>query len=149
MSQYYLKAVKRLKDIPKKMKADDGIEHSLIEPIHIYLRSLNDDTGDALHSFSIVSSPFNQRIESYCSKFVSDRPGWWKSFFYWKLNWSPHLLSPKRNNTPSSRPDVMYFLPHLYGITDHMISIKSEDTGKLLILPALYPLTSLMSLVSL
>ena len=86
MSQYCLKTVKRLKDIPKKMKADDGTEHSLIEPIHIYLRNLNDATGDALHSFSIVSSPVNQRTESYCSKFVSDRPGWWKSFFHWKLN---------------------------------------------------------------
>ena len=42
---------------------------------------LNDDTGDALNSFSIVSSPVNQRIESYWSKFVVDRPGWWKSFF--------------------------------------------------------------------
>ena len=37
----------------KKMKADDGIEYSLIETTHIYLRSINDDTGDALQYFSI------------------------------------------------------------------------------------------------
>ena len=37
----------------KKMKADDGIEYSLIEPTHIYLHSINDDTGDALQYFSI------------------------------------------------------------------------------------------------
>ena len=81
ISQYYLKAVKRLKGVPKKNKADDGTEHSLTEPVHIYLRSLNDDTGHALNSFSLVSSPVNQRIESYWSKFLVDRPGWWKSFF--------------------------------------------------------------------
>ena len=33
------------------METGDGIEHSLIEPIHVYLRSFNDDTGDALYSF--------------------------------------------------------------------------------------------------
>ena len=65
ISQYYLKAVKRLKSVPKKIKAHDGTEHSLIEPIHIYLRSLNNYTGDALNSFSIVSTPVNQHIESY------------------------------------------------------------------------------------
>ena len=46
------------------MKGDDGTEHSLIESIHIYLRSLNNDTGYALNSFSIVSFPVNQRIDS-------------------------------------------------------------------------------------
>ena len=60
------------------MKADDGTMHSLTEPIHIYLSSLNDDTGNALHSLSIVFSPVNRRIECYWSKFVVDRPGWWK-----------------------------------------------------------------------
>ena len=42
----------------KKMKADDSIEYSLIEPTQIYLRSINDDTGDALQYFSIQSCPF-------------------------------------------------------------------------------------------
>ena len=59
----------------KKVETDDGTEHSLIEPIHAYLHSFNDDTGDALHSFSIVSSPVNQLIESHWSKFVVDKPG--------------------------------------------------------------------------
>ena len=59
ISQYYLKAVKRFKSVPKKIKAHDGTEHSLIEPIHIYLRSLNDDKDGTINSFSIVSSPVN------------------------------------------------------------------------------------------
>ena len=41
--------------------------------------------------------------------------------------WNRHLLSPNRNNTQSGRPDVMYFLPHLYGTTDHMISIDTAE----------------------
>ena len=57
------------------MEKDDGTENSLIGPTHVYLRSFNDDTGDALHSFSIVSSPVNQLIESHWSKFVVDKPG--------------------------------------------------------------------------
>ena len=81
MSQYYLEAVKRLKGVPKKMRADHGTEHSFIESIKIYLRSFNDDTGNTLHSFSIVSSPVNQHSDSYWSKFFVCRPDWWKSFF--------------------------------------------------------------------
>ena len=42
--------------------------------------------------------------------------------------WNRHLLSPNKNNTPSGRPDVMYFLPHLYGTTGHMISIDAAET---------------------
>ena len=79
--KYYLKTEKRLKVVPKRMKLDNGTGHSLIEPMHIYLPSLNDNTGDALHSSSIMSSSVNQRINSHCSKFVVGRPGWWKSFF--------------------------------------------------------------------
>ena len=139
-------------------------EHSLTELIHTYLCSLNDDTGDALNSFSILSSPVNQCVESYWSKFVVDRPGRGKSFFQDMVDlkifdtsepdlldcirfcfmsilqkeladianqWNYHLLSPNRNNTPSGRPDVMYFLPHLYDpYTDHIISIDTAETDK-------------------
>ena len=44
--------------------------------------------------------------------------------------WIRHLLSPNRNNTQSGRPDIMYFLPHLYGTTDHMISINTAKNDK-------------------
>ena len=44
--------------------------------------------------------------------------------------WNRHLLSSNRNNTPSGMPDVMYFLPHLYGTTDHMISINTVETDE-------------------
>ena len=57
------------------MKSGDGTEHSLIEPVHIYMCSLSDDTSDSLHSFSIVSSSGNQGVESYWSELVVDRPG--------------------------------------------------------------------------
>ena len=44
--------------------------------------------------------------------------------------WNRHLLSPNKNNTPSGRPAVMYFLPHLYGTTGHMISIDAAETDE-------------------
>ena len=39
MSQYYVKAVKSLKGVPKKMKVDDGTEHWLIKPMPISTQS--------------------------------------------------------------------------------------------------------------
>ena len=42
--------------------------------------------------------------------------------------WNHHLLLPNRNNTPSGRSEVMYFLPHLYGTADHMISFDTAET---------------------
>ena len=97
MPKKYLKAVRP----SKKMKSGDDTEHLLIEPGHIYLHSLN-DTGDVLHYFSMVSSPVNQRIESYWSKFIADRPGWWKSFFQDMVDLKifdpsePSLLTPQK-----------------------------------------------------
>ena len=48
--------------------------------------------------------------------------------------WNPHLLSPDINNTPSGRPDSMYFLLHLHRTTDHMISINTSKTDKFIII---------------
>ena len=31
---------------------------------------------------------------------------------------------------PSGRPDIKYFLPNLYGTTDHMISIETAETDE-------------------
>ena len=47
--------------------------------MHIYLRDLSGE--DTVNSFSIVSSPRNQRIEAYWSKLRNDRIGWWRIFF--------------------------------------------------------------------
>ena len=44
--------------------------------------------------------------------------------------WNRHLLSPNRNNTPSERTGVMYFLSHLSGTTDHMVSIDTAVTDE-------------------
>ena len=80
IAKFYLDSVKKLEGVPQQLKADDGTEHSLIEPIHVYLRSLG-NIDDGLQSFSIISSPENQRIESYWSTLQRDRIGWWKRFF--------------------------------------------------------------------
>ena len=50
---YYLKAAKNLNGIPKIIKVDNGTE----------LRDLSNESN-VLNSFSVVSSPMNQRIEA-------------------------------------------------------------------------------------
>ena len=78
VAKYYLDAIMFHGGVPLQVKADDGTEHALIEPIHIYLSSLNDD--QEYNPFSIITSPQNQRIESYWSILQRDRIGWWRRF---------------------------------------------------------------------
>ena len=73
VAKYYLDTVKDSGGVPVKVKADDGTEHALIEPIHIFLRSLNADDEESMESFRIISSPQNQRIEAYWSILQRDR----------------------------------------------------------------------------
>lgn len=80
IAQYYLNAVSKY-GCPRNVKADDGTEHALIEPIHVALRMIDSDENTALNSFSITTSPQNQRIEAYWSILQRDRIGWWKNFF--------------------------------------------------------------------
>ena len=72
IANYYLNAIESI-GLPKKVTADDGTEHSLIEPIHITLRSLGGE--DAFDSFNITTSPKNQRIEAYWSLLQRDKIG--------------------------------------------------------------------------
>lgn len=77
IAKYYTIEIKKF-GLPKCLKADDGTEHAIIEPMHITLRSL--DGPDALDSFSIITSPQNQRIESYWSILQRDGIVWWRTF---------------------------------------------------------------------
>ena len=80
IGKFYLDAVSQLESISKKLKADDGTEHAIFQPIHILLR---DSVGDnnSVNLFSIVPSTHNQRIEAYCSKLRQDRIAWCQVFF--------------------------------------------------------------------
>ena len=71
---YFLDAISELGDVPHIIKADDGTEHALIEPIHIYLCSINEEEGIE-NVFGITTSPQNQRIEAYWSILRRDRLG--------------------------------------------------------------------------
>ena len=53
--------------------------------------------------------------------------------------WNRHLLSPNKSNTPSVRPDVMYFLLYLYGTTNHMISINTAETSEFIDISSAVP----------
>ena len=74
---YFIDAISELGDVPHIIKADDGTEHALIEPIHIYLCSINEEEGIE-NVFGITTSPQNQRIEAYWSILRRDRLGLWK-----------------------------------------------------------------------
>lgn len=80
IAQFYMESVSKY-GCPRYVKADAGTEHALIEPIHIALRMTDDDEDLALNSFSIITSPQNQRIEAYWSILRRDKIGWWKRFF--------------------------------------------------------------------
>ena len=82
-AKLYLDTVSEFGGVPKYISVDDGTEHSIIEPMYIYLSSLdsNREESDVLKSFKIISSPKNQRIEAYWSCLRRDKIGWWKEFF--------------------------------------------------------------------
>ena len=80
IGKFYLDAVRQLQSIPRKLKADDGTEHAIIQPIHILLQDAVGD-NNSVNSFSIVPSAHNQRIEAYWSKLRQDRTCWWQDFF--------------------------------------------------------------------
>ena len=64
IAKFYLDAVKSLEGIPLQIKADNGIEHSLIEPMHLQISALNGNLE--INHFSIITSPQNQRrIQSH------------------------------------------------------------------------------------
>ena len=61
---YYVNAICDLGGVPHIIKADDRTRHALIEPIHIYLRSINEEEG-IQNTFSITPLPQNQRIKTH------------------------------------------------------------------------------------
>ena len=80
IAKFYLDAAKSLESIPLQIKADNGTEHSLIEPMHLQISALNGNLE--INHFSIITSSQNQRrIQSYWSVLQWDRLGWWRRFF--------------------------------------------------------------------
>ena len=64
IAHYYVNAISELGGVPHIIKADDRTRHALIEPIHIYLRSINEEEG-IQNTFSITPLPQNQRIKAH------------------------------------------------------------------------------------
>ena len=36
-------------------------------------------------------------------------------------------MSHRRNGEPMGRPDIMFFLPHIFDTIDHLIYVSDED----------------------
>ena len=81
IGRFYLDAVKQLGGVPRKMRSDDGTESSIVEALHLFLRSTHDDEDVGFGCFSIGRSTSNQRIEAYWSHLIKESPGWWRNFF--------------------------------------------------------------------
>ena len=81
VAKYYLDSIRQVGGIPRKIRSDDGTENCVIEAIHTFLRSSDNDEHAGLASFLIGSSTSNQRIEAYWSHLVKEGPGWWQNFF--------------------------------------------------------------------
>ena len=79
IAHYYLDDLPELGGVPHIIKAHDGTKHALIEPLHIYLLSINEEEGIE-NAFSITTFLQSQRIEAYWSILQRDRLGWWKRF---------------------------------------------------------------------
>ena len=62
-----------------------------------------------------------------------------KELTYIANEWNRYLLSPNRNSRSSGTPDVIYFLPHLYGTIDHMISIDTAETDEFIDITSAVP----------
>ena len=41
--------------------------------------------------------------------------------------WNQHTISHYRNGGPTGRPDIMFFLPHIYDTIDHLQYVSDED----------------------
>ena len=70
IAKFSLDANKSLEGIPLQIKADNGKEHSLNEAMHLHFSALNGNLE--MNHFSIITSPQNQRIESYWSVLQRD-----------------------------------------------------------------------------
>ena len=79
IAHYYSDAISELGGAPRIIKTDDGTGHALIERIHTYLHSINEEERIE-NAFNNAISPRNQRIEAYWSVLQRNWLGWWKRF---------------------------------------------------------------------
>ena len=63
--------------------ADDGTEHTLVQPTYLFLRTPDGGHPD-LDSLSIVTSHKNQRIEAFCLFLLREKLACGKSEFIFK-----------------------------------------------------------------
>ena len=72
--------LKQILGRPKFVKADNGTEHSIIQLLCTYFSEVRygfqiNGAEDPLSTFSITTSPLNQRIKAYLSSLRQNKPG--------------------------------------------------------------------------
>ena len=77
---YYMSAVKSLKGVPFRLRADLGTENSCVSQLQTFLRSYNADVY-ANRSYITGSSKHNQRIEQWWGFLRKENAQYWMNMF--------------------------------------------------------------------
>ena len=164
--KYFAECGKELGGLPCLIRADRGTENCNVESMQTTLRNQHaDHRGRYNASFLNGTSPSNQRIEGWWSKFQAMGMHVWidhmklleehgiidltqKShvecirFCYMgllqkeldtiRLLWNTHRIRLSRNPfSPAGKPDVMFHMPEVYEVTDHLKPVDEDDIDAL------------------
>ena len=77
---YYMSAVKSLKGVPSRLRADLGMENSCVSQLQTFLRSYNADVY-ANRSYITGPSNHNQRIEQWWGFLRKENAQYWMNMF--------------------------------------------------------------------
>lgn len=159
---FFASCIRQQGGTPYFVRADRGTENVNTELMQRILRhENNDDHGRLQTSFLYGTSPANQRIEAYWSKFRSSSMQAWIDHFaqlesigiidtssdidlqavrfvYLRLLrlevctvmtlWNTHSIRRSTNaQSPSGKPDIMFYLPELYETRSYLIPTDIES----------------------
>ncbi|XP_062594572.1 uncharacterized protein LOC134255988 [Saccostrea cucullata] len=80
--QYFIGCIRAVNGFPLILQADPGTENSDMGAIQCTLRHEAGDCFARQHSFRVVKSTFNQRIEAWWSMLRRLKSEWWIRFFH-------------------------------------------------------------------
>ncbi|XP_033758499.1 uncharacterized protein LOC117340828 isoform X2 [Pecten maximus] len=77
----FAQCVDELKGCPMVLQADPGTENGIMGSLQCLFRHTSNDSFSGIHSYRVVRSIFNQRIEAWWSVMRRQQCEWWISFF--------------------------------------------------------------------
>ena len=80
VARYFVDYVRNLNGVPKRIRADRGVENSRVAGLQRYFRMLHDDADSGMRSFLFGKSTSNQRIEAWWSFLRRSLLNWWMNY---------------------------------------------------------------------